>query len=206
MSKEVYPVGGRPVMDYLVERMQAAPCTELRVVTRPDKRDVVENAARHGATVIHAIPATLAQSLVAGMCGIADDDLVLLGFPDSIWEPVNGFARVISLLKEGCEVALGLFLVADPGRHEPVEFDDSGQVLRIEFKPTRPSTSWIWGCAAAGAQTLSGLEHEEEPGVLFDSLCKAGGVAAVCLSDTYIDMGTRAGLREALERVPGDRA
>jgi glucose-1-phosphate thymidylyltransferase len=206
MSKEVYPVGGRPVMDYLVERMRAAPCTELRVVTRPDKRDVMENAARHGATVIRAIPATLAQSLVAGTRGLADDDLVLLGFPDSIWEPVNGFARIIPLLQEGCEVALGLFFVADPGRHEPVVLDDSGKVLRIEFKPTRPSASWIWGCAVAAAQTLRGLEHEDEPGVLFDSLCEAGGVVAVRLSDTYIDMGTPAGLREALERVPGDRA
>jgi dTDP-glucose pyrophosphorylase len=202
ISKEVYPIGGRPVMDYLIERMRAAPCTELRVVTRPDKRDVVENAARNGARVIPASPPTLAHSLLAGMRGLADDDVVLLGFPDSIWEPLDGYARVIALLRGGWDVALGLFQAEDLRRHEPVVFDDSGKVLRIEFKPERPSSAWIWGCAAAAVRTLQGLEHEEEPGVFFDSLCAEGRVASVCLSDAYVDMGTRSGLREALEGRP----
>jgi len=202
LSKEVYPIGGRPVMDYLVERMRAAPCTELRVVTRPDKRDVIENAARQRATVIEATPSTLAESLLAGMDGLADDDVVLLGFPDSIWEPVDGFARVIELLGAGWDVGLGLFQATDLRRYEPVVFDGSGRVLRIEFKPRHPSSSWIWGCAAAAVRTLGGLEPEQEPGLFFDSLCRERRVAGLRLSDAYIDMGTHSGLREAVEGKP----
>jgi dTDP-glucose pyrophosphorylase len=202
ISKEVYPIGGRPVMDYLIERMRAAQCTELRVVTRQDKRDVAENATRNGAAVIEASPSTLAESILTGMRGLAEDDVVLLGFPDSIWEPVDGFARVIELLGTGWDVGLGLFRATDLRRYEPVLFESSGKVLRIEFKPEQPSSSWIWGCAAAAVRTLRGLELEEEPGVFFDSLCRDERVAGVCLSDTYIDMGTRPGLREAAEGRP----
>lgn len=199
ISKEVYPIGGVPVMDYLVERMWAAPCDELRVVTRPEKRDVIENAVRNGARVIEARPASLARSLLAGMQGLADDDLVLLGFPDSIWEPPDAYKQVLELLRGGWEVALGLFQAADLRRYEPVVFDHSGKVLRIEFKPERPSSSWIWGCAAASVSTLRGLESEDEPGIFFNSLCAKGRVAGVRLSGAYIDMGTHDGLREAVD-------
>src|SRR5687767_11544688 len=62
-SKEVYPVGRRPLMDYVVERMRAAPCDEVRVVTRPDKQDVIGHAAALGASVVEARPETLAESV-----------------------------------------------------------------------------------------------------------------------------------------------
>src|SRR5258708_5138241 len=96
-------------MDFLVERMKAAPCDELRVVTRPEKRDVVAHARGLGAHVVEGHPGSLAESLLAGARDLADDDVVLIGFPDSIWEPVDGFQRVLALLRDGWSVALGLF-------------------------------------------------------------------------------------------------
>ena len=191
-------------MDFLVERMRRAPCSELRVVTRPEKRDVIENATRHAARIVEARPPSPAASFFAGMQELTDDDVVLLGYPDSIWEPVDGYARVLELLDAGWEVALGLFRAEDLRRYEPVVFDDSGNVIRIEFKPERPSSSWLWGCAAASARALHGLGQAEEPGMYFDTLCRQGIVASVCLSETYVDMGTREGLREALELLRGD--
>jgi glucose-1-phosphate thymidylyltransferase len=196
-SKEVQQIGGRPVMDYLVERMRAAPCEELRVVTRPDKDDVIDNAARHGATVVEARPATLARSLLAGVRGLADDDVALVGFPDSIWEPLDGYVRVLALLRDGWQVALGLFEASDRRRYEPVIVEESGAVSAIEFKPEHPSSTWIWGCAAAPVRVLRRLEGYDEPGALFNSLCAEGAVGGVRLSATYIDMGTERGLREA---------
>jgi glucose-1-phosphate thymidylyltransferase len=199
-SKEVYPVGGRPVMDFLVERMRAAPCTELRVVTRPEKLDVIRNAARHGATVIRARPPTLADSILAGMSGLADDDVVLLGFPDSIWEPVDGFRQVVALLSAGWEIGLGLFRAVDLRRYEPALLEEPDRVVGIEFKPERPSSDWLWGCAAASAGALRGLEGEAEPGVYFDRRCDEGVVGGVRLSESYVDMGTPEGLSELLGR------
>ena len=190
-------------MDFLVERMLDASCTELRVVTRPEKRDVIENAARHGATVIEAYPPSLAASVLAGLRGLADDDVVMFGFPDAIGEPVDSLTRIIPLLDDGWEVVLGLVQAAraeDLPRHEPVLFDESGTVRRIEFKPARPSSTWIWSCAVASARALRGLEGEAEPGVYFDSLCPEGRVGSLLLPGTFLDIGTPARLREAAGR------
>jgi dTDP-glucose pyrophosphorylase len=196
-SKEVYPIRGRPVMDYLIERMQRAPCDELRVVTRPDKADVITNASRHGATVIEARPASLAQSLLCGIEGLSSEDIVVIGFPDSIWEPVDGYRQGIQMLSHGWKVTLGLFRAEEMQRYEPVLTDDTGRVQRIEFKPAAPSSNWLWGCAAASADVLLAMRDYDEPGVFFDSLARSGLVAGTRLSSEYLDMGTREALREA---------
>jgi glucose-1-phosphate thymidylyltransferase len=201
-SKEVFRVGGRPVMDYLVERMKAAPCTELRVVTRPEKADVIANARLHGATVIEARPATLADSVLAGIEGLARHDVVLLGFPDSLWEPVDGYRPVLELLRAGdWDVALGLFRDdTELRRYEPVVLRRDGvTVERIEFKPDSPSSDWLWGCAATTAGVVRGLDGEE-PGIYFDALARQGRVGAVRLSEDYLDMGTPDSLQLALHR------
>jgi dTDP-glucose pyrophosphorylase len=201
-SKEVYPIGGRPVMDYEVERMNQAPCDELRVVTRPEKRDVIDNARRHDAVVVEAYPRSLAQSFFAGLRGLANEDVVLLGFPDSIWEPEphDGYRRVLEFFRGGdWEVALGLLPAPDMRREEPVTFDEqSGRVSQIEFKPEDPSGDATWAGAVATARVLRGLEHEEEPGRYFNSLCPQGRVGAVRLAGTFLDMGTPKGLEAVL--------
>jgi glucose-1-phosphate thymidylyltransferase len=200
LSKEVYPVRGRPVMDYIVERMRLAPCEELLVVTRPEKVDVLGNARRHGATVVEARPGSLGESLATGLRALADDDVALIGFPDSIWEPADGFRSVLRLLEAGWELALGLFRApdADLRRYEPVIHDPEGLVDHIEFKPERPSSDWIWGCAAASARTLRRLDGREEPGPCFNELARRRAVGAVRLSECYIDIGTKEGLRRAV--------
>ena len=104
-SKEVYPLHGRPVMDYLLERMAAASPDEIRVVTRPDKLDVAENARRWGATVVEGHPASLADSFATGIGDADPDDVILMGFPDSIWEPVDGYRQIVPLLDRGYDVA-----------------------------------------------------------------------------------------------------
>jgi dTDP-glucose pyrophosphorylase len=199
-SKEVYPVGGKPVMDYAVERLRRAGCSELRVVTRPEKRDVIENARRHGAIVVEGYPQSLAESYFTGLTELDDNDVVLLDFPDAIWQPLDGLARVVEFLHEGgWDVALGLLLSPEPRRQEPVTFDESGRVARIDFKPEHPpARALTWACAAAVAAILRPLEYQSEPGVYFNSLCAERRVGALELPGTFLDMGTPGGLEAAL--------
>jgi len=202
-SKEMCPVGGRPVIDYLVERMTAAGCDEIRVVTRPEKRDLIEHMRSDGATVIEATTASLGDSLRRGIAGLPADDVVLCGFPDSVWHPVNGLAQVLRVLDRGFDVGLGLFRVGgDMRRFEPVVADRGGRVLSIEFKPDRPSSDSLWGCAALRAGLLGRLPDETEPGVFFDELAQAGRVGSVALSPGFLDIGTRDALAEARMRFP----
>ena len=198
-SKEVLPVGGRPVMDYLVERMCAVDGAELRVVTRPEKRDVVAHARRLGARVIEGRPASVGESVCLGLAGVAPDDVVLLGFPDSMWDPLDGFATLAGALGDGVEVVLGCFRSRELERSDVVVLEERGVVEAVQVKPSRPASDWVWGCCAARMRALDGLARHDEPGTLFDELAGAGVVRGVRFEGEFLDIGTP----EALERVRG---
>ena len=202
-SKEVLPIQGRPVVDYLVERMRVGGCSGLRVVTRAEKQDLIEHCERIGADVVLAEPATVGESIAAGAHGLAPDDIVLVGFPDTIWEPVDGYRRLVGGVLDGCEVALGLFRIRalDLVRSDVVVTDGSPRVVRVHVKPKRPQSPWIWGCAASRARALVGLDRAEWPGGHFDRLAREGvNVRGYELSDEWLDVGTKGALEEAMRR------
>ena len=187
---------GRPVMDYLFERLSLAQCSEVRVVVRPEKKDVIENARRHGASVVEAYPDSVSASLLAGASGLLREDIVLFGFPDTIWEPKDGFCRLLDNLDARYDVALGLFRTPDLERSDVVTVGEAGLVEAIHVKPSEPTSDWIWGCAAARVRILSGLEAYSEPGAYFDVLSKQERVIGVKLSDSWIDIGTPSALAQ----------
>ena len=191
-SKEVLPVAGRPVMDFLVERMRRAPAAEIRVVTRPEKRDVAERARALGAAVVEGRPRTVSESVGLGIEGLAADDVVLLGFPDSLWEPVDGFATLLRELDDATEVVLGCFASSELQRSDVVVLGEGGLVRGVQVKPTRPASEVVWGCCVARARTLAGLRDHAEPGLLFDALARAGRVRAVRFPGEFLDIGTPA--------------
>ena len=188
-SKETYRIAGRPVMDHLIERLRRAGCDDIRVVTRPEKTDVIAHAEELRLTVVPARPASVSTSLLAGLEGTGGDDIVLFGFPDTIWEPIDGFVRLLDPLDD-FEVALGLFPGREPQRSDVVEFAESGLVTSVEVKPPVPKSDWIWGMAAARRRSLAELSMHPEPGAAFGSMCIRGTVVGVPLSGPFVDIGT----------------
>ncbi len=185
-------------MDVLVERMRAARPDALRVVTRPAKRDVMARAKALGADVVLGEPPDVGRSLLLGLEGLDDDDLALVGFPDTIWEPVDGFVRLLALLRtSGRDVALGLFRTAEAHRSDVVALAGDGRVTGVQVKPQRPAGNLIWGCCVAPAGALRGLRTTGEPGLLLDALAADGRVAGEWLSDRWIDVGTPPALAAA---------
>jgi dTDP-glucose pyrophosphorylase len=182
-------------MDYLLERMEAVPCTEIRVVTRPEKQDVVEHCRARGAVLVTARPASVAESLSAGAGGLEGDVVAVFGFPDSIWYPVDGFVRLLPLLGEDVDVVLGIFVGADPPRSDVVELHQ-GRVVSVDVKPAQPRSELVWGCAALRVGALRAIASEAEPGIALDRLARRGRVAGVRLEDPFVDIGTP----EALQR------
>ena len=188
-------------MDYLVDRLRVGGCTALRVVTRPEKADVIAHAEQLGAAVILGYPRTVSASVAAGLDCLSEEDIILIGFPDTLWEPEDGYRQLVRALEDGCDVALGLFRIdaSDLRRSDVVVFGGhDGRIAGIDIKPAEPRSEWIWGCAAARISTLSGLGGVEWPGEYFDSLCKEGrDVRGIPLSDVWLDVGTRAALKRA---------
>ncbi|MEZ5099316.1 MAG: NTP transferase domain-containing protein [Thermoleophilia bacterium] len=200
-SKEVLPVGGRPVMDHAVERLRAGGADEVVLVTRPEKDDVVAHARELGLSVVLGHPPDVAHSFALGMAALAPDDLVLLDWPDILWGPPDGHARTVAAVRdEGHEVALGLFRTPDLTRSDVVELAPDGRILGIQVKPAEPPSEWIWGCACARVETFAGLAGQEWPGRFLDGLCRAGrDVVGIPLSSDWLDIGTP----ESLARATG---
>jgi glucose-1-phosphate thymidylyltransferase len=205
-SKELLRVGGLPVIDRLVERMRAGGADELRVVTRPEKEDLAAHAREQGATVVLGTPANVSESVMLGLAEAAASDVALVGFPDTLWEPVDGFARLVPLVEAGADVALGVFRAEEPERFDVVVLDAEGRLLDIETKVAEPSSSLIWGCFAARVGALAGLTAAAEPSVHFLRLARAGRVATAYLADGFVDIGTREAMARAGAVVADDES
>jgi glucose-1-phosphate thymidylyltransferase len=188
-SKEMLVVHGRPVMDVLLDRLVAAPCDEIRVVTRPEKRDVAVHAAARGAVVVEAVPRCVTESVLAGIAGTEDSDLVAFGFPDTIWEPLDGFSRLRAGLDVDVDAVLGIFRSDEPARSDTVGVEGD-RVVWIDVKASRPRSDLVWGCAVARVHVLRAGAEEPEPGHHLDTLARLGRVAAVRLVDPFVDIGT----------------
>jgi glucose-1-phosphate thymidylyltransferase len=180
----------------MVERMELAGCREIRVVTRPEKDDLRIYAETRGLEVVLGHPAHIGESIALGLAGMADD-VVALGFPDSIWDPVDGFAVLRDALEPPAAIVLGLFDFFDARRADVVVLDDAGRVRDIEVKPTAPTSTLIWGCLVARLDALRGIERAEWPSDHVRRFIASGSVAARYLSDRYVDIGTPEGLAHA---------
>ncbi len=222
-SKELLPVGTRnevhegrsierprAVSEYLLERMVRAGATRLCIVVSPGKSDILEY---YGASYLGVPIAYVVQPAAAGLCDalfcaaplVADDDAeeVLIGLPDTVWLPEDGFA----LLPEG-ELSFLLFPVDRPELFDAVVVDGSGRVLRIEVKQERPSSRLVWGAARMPGGVFHELREmwaepgrrDEYLGTLVNAYLRAGGSAVGIAGGThYVDTGTPHGFREALK-------
>jgi glucose-1-phosphate thymidylyltransferase len=196
-SKELLEIGGRPVLDYAVERLRAADPDEIRIVVRPEKDDLLERARALELTVVEAEPDTLAESVLAGVAGLARDDTVLVDLPDSIWEPIEGFRLLLGALRPGTDVVLATFSSAEPERGDVVETDADDRVTAVHVKSPEPPGDEVWGAVAARAGALGGLTRHAQPGTLFDHLARDGRVHAVRFPGEFLDIGTKEALARA---------
>ncbi len=144
---------GKPVVDALLERL--APADEIRVVVRPAKHDLIEQL-RGRVTLVEGEPRTVAESLVLGLDGLAADDLVLAGFPDTLFGAEQVFERLLAALGPR-DVALGVFRFAEPSRSDVLELDGAA-VTRVHVRPQQPASNLVWGCFAARRSALDGIE------------------------------------------------
>jgi glucose-1-phosphate thymidylyltransferase len=223
-SKELLPVGSRldgeaehprAVSEYLVERMIAGGATKLCFVISPGKSDILEY---FGGCIGEADIAYVVQPKPAGLCDalfrarqvISADDHVLIGLPDTIWFPPDGFAL---LPNEG--LSFLLFPVQQPQYFDAVVSDANDEVAEIQVKQPEPRSNWIWGAVKMDGATYHALHdlwsrpgrRDEYLGTLVNAyLSEGGGAIGVRAGLAYVDVGTLHGYREAIHMLNGHRA
>jgi dTDP-glucose pyrophosphorylase len=141
---------------------------------------------------------------------IAPGESVLIGLPDTIWFPEDGFARlpddVLSFL---------LFPVAEPWHFDAVVTDAHDWVTEIQVKQAQPRSSWIWGAVKMPGAVLHALHElwcepgrrDEYLGTLVNAwLARGGRARAVRAGEAYVDVGTLHGYREATQVLARQQA
>ena len=202
-SKEVQLVRGRPVMTYLLDRMRRGGATRVIVTTRPEKRDVIAVAGDAGAEVVLGEPVDLGASLRLAAQDLDDEDIALVGFPDSVWTPFDGFRRLVEGVVAGEPIVLGIFDSPTPSTGEVAVLDAAGRLADLEIKSPTPSASAIWAIAAARVAILREVLAD---GVVGEALVRrtAGHPIAVERLGRVLDIGTPATLRAADTDPVGD--
>ena len=223
-SKELLPVGSqfdegierpRAVSEYLVERMVRGGVTNICFIVSPGKSDIMEY---FGGSFGPVHLCYTVQNEVCGLCDaifralplIRDSDEVLVGLPDTIWFPEDGFSRL------PCDkLSFLLFPVSDPEHFDSLVSAPDGRVLRIDVKSPNAESRWIWGAFRMPGTILRELyELWSEPGrddqyigtLVNAYLARGGEAVGVREGAAYVDVGTVSGYREALRVLNSARA
>ncbi|MGX8008945.1 nucleotidyltransferase family protein [Mesorhizobium sp. ORM8.1] len=215
-SKELLPVGSRmdgqterpcAVSEYLVRRMVRNGVDKICFVIGAGKSDILEYyaAGYESAAAIFVTqpsPVGLCDAMFRAAPLVAPDETVLIGLPDTIWFPEDGFCHL-----PDDELSFLLFPVERPELFDAVVTDQNGRVKEIQVKQRDAATNWIWGAFKMPGHffhQLAALWRERERrdeyfGTLVNAFLAAGGEAsAVKAGSAYVDVGTFNGYRTAL--------
>lgn len=160
-SKELYPVGFRPVDEsgtlrpkvachYLIERMRLANITKAYIILREGKWDIP--AYLRDGKMLDIYLAYLMMDLPFGVPYTLDqaypfvrNAIVVFGFPDNIFQPKDAFIRLLAKQSESCaDIVLGLFPTHQPDKVDMVDLDPDGRICGIQIKPARTHLRYTW--------------------------------------------------------------
>jgi dTDP-glucose pyrophosphorylase len=216
-SKELLPVGVRwdgtterpkAVSEYLVERMIRGGATKLCFVISPGKSDIVEY---YGGSLGNASICYVVQEHPAGLCDaifraeplVGDDEPVLVGLPDTVWFPEDGFCAL-----PAAGLSFLLFRVEQPQYFDVVATGEDGAVDEVQVKPREPRSDWIWGAFKMTGAVLRELRElwlmpgrrDEYVGTLVNAwLARGGRAVGVKAGEAYVDTGTLHGYHHAMQ-------
>jgi dTDP-glucose pyrophosphorylase len=215
-SKELLPVGSRldglferprAVSEYLVERMIIGGANKICMIVSPEKSDIIKYfGTKVDSTafcyVVQQKPGGLCDALFSAVSFLPQDEHVLIGLPDTIWFPENGFTYlpddILSFL---------LFPVEHPELFDSVVLDKNENVLRVDVKTVHPESSLIWGAFKMKGKIFHDLYNlwlernriDEYFGTLTNAYIQKGGSAkGFKAGESYVDVGTINGYREAI--------
>lgn len=222
-SKELLPVGSRveeeqerprAVSEYLVERMIRAGAEKLCFVISPGKTDILEyyGSRLWGVDIVYVVqpsPGGLCDAVFRALPLVHKDEQVLIGLPDTIWIPENGFATL-----PNDTLSFLLFPVENPELFDAVVTDASGAVEEIQVKQKSARSHWIWGGIRMPGYVFRELHQvwcrperrDEYLGTLVNAWLREGGRATgVRSGQAYVDVGTVHGYRAAIRLLTNGR-
>jgi glucose-1-phosphate thymidylyltransferase len=145
ISKQLLPVYDKPMIYYPLATLMAAGLREILVIVTPRDensfRSLLKDGSQWGMTIQYVVqqnPEGLAQSFILGEDFLAGDKAALV-LGDNIFHGVGLGTQLKKLTNPDGGVVFA-YQVANPSEYGVIEFDDHGNVVSIEEKPTKPKS------------------------------------------------------------------
>ncbi|MDH6704588.1 glucose-1-phosphate thymidylyltransferase [Kitasatospora sp. MAA19] len=147
VSKQLLPVFDKPMIYYPLSTLVMAGISEILIITTPNDREQFErllgDGSQFGLRLEYAVqerPEGIAQAFVLGADFIGDEPVALI-LGDNIFHG-SGLGTRLSEHTDAKGGRVFAYPVADPTAYGVVEFDEDGQVISIEEKPTEPKSRY----------------------------------------------------------------
>jgi dTDP-glucose pyrophosphorylase len=202
----------KAVAEYLVERMIAAGAEQICMIISAEKSDIVRYFAERefAAEIFYVVqqePRGLCDALFRAEPFTRGHERVLIGLPDTIWFPENGYLTALAPEHfRDAGVNLLLFPVDHPQHFDSVITDELGYVRRVDVKKPDFDSYWVWGAVTTSGEAFRGLKllwesrhrQDEYLGDLLNASIAAGNIVrATVAGEIYMDVGTLEGYRAA---------
>lgn len=151
VSKQLVPLYDKPMIYYPLSVLMLAGIKDILIITTPEDQINFQRLLGDGSElglsfqyVVQPAPEGLAQAFILGEDFIGDDDVCLV-LGDNIYHghDLTGLlATAVDNAKTENKATVFGYRVADPERYGVAEFDDLGNVISIEEKPSTPKSNY----------------------------------------------------------------
>ena len=147
VSKQLMPVFDKPMIYYPISTLMLAGIREILIITTPEDSDAFKRLLGDGCQLgctfeyaVQEVPNGLAQAFVIGEEFIGDSNVALV-LGDNIFHGYR-FGRQMRANISTDGALIYAYYVRDPERYGVVDFDEEGNAISLEEKPTNPKTNF----------------------------------------------------------------
>ncbi|KUJ75889.1 glucose-1-phosphate thymidylyltransferase [Thiomicrospira sp. XS5] len=151
VSKQLVPIYDKPMIYYPLSVLMLSGIREVLIITTPEDQGSFQSLLGDGSELgmhfeysVQPSPDGLAQAFVLGESFIGDSDVCLI-LGDNIYyghDLTRMMASAVDNAKQESKATVFGYHVQDPERYGVAEFDDEGNVMSLEEKPSKPLSNY----------------------------------------------------------------